>query len=305
MAQFYRHSGIVPLRGLVQTLFAGAGTAISLGIAYSYASVYIPFVYVHILLTGVFGMVLGVLVKGAARSGRIRNRFVPAAIGFFSGLVGLYFAWGGDFLARGLLPPNAGILFAFKPLVLSSYIKWFYENGMWAMGKHGNGPLTGIPLAAVWLAEAAIIVGLATHFPWSEIRQWVFCETCGWWETIETSLHRFSAEKADAIVERLVQNDLEVIRDMRLARADDLTFLRISLASCETCDESHYLDLEQVRLTVDKKGNPKTISTKLVDKLLVAAADVPLVRAAGESAAAGATDGESREPAESTDAQPA
>jgi hypothetical protein len=289
MAQFYRHSGIIPLRGLVQTLFAGAGTAISLGIAYSYASVYIPFVYVHVLLTGVLGTVLGVLVKGAARSGRIRNRFVPAAIGFISGLVALYFAWGGDILARRMLPPNAGILVAFKPLVLSSYIQWFYENGLWAMGKNGNGPLTGIPLAAVWIAEAAIIVGLATHFPWSEIRQWVFCEACGWWETIETNLHRFSAENADQIAERLNQEDLGVLRNMPLAKPDDQTFLRMHLATCETCDESNYLELEQVTLTVDKKGNVKTRLTKLVDKLLVAAADVPLVRAAGESSAAEAS----------------
>src|SRR5260221_11093169 len=118
MAQFYSHSGIIPLRGLVQTLFAGAGTAISLGIAYSYASVYIPFVYVHILLTGVLGVVLGVLVKGAARSGRIRNRFVPAAIGFLSGVVALYFAWGGDLLGRRMLPPNLGLLVAFRRLWL-------------------------------------------------------------------------------------------------------------------------------------------------------------------------------------------
>src|SRR5579864_8836439 len=31
---------------------------------------------------------------------------------------------------------------------LPIYIKWFYQNGMWAMGKLGNGPLTGLPLAA-------------------------------------------------------------------------------------------------------------------------------------------------------------
>jgi hypothetical protein len=81
MAQFYRHSGIVPPRGLLQTVFAGLGTAISLGIAYSYALVYIPIVHVHFLGTMFFGACLGYLIKNAARAGRIRNRFVPAAIG--------------------------------------------------------------------------------------------------------------------------------------------------------------------------------------------------------------------------------
>src|SRR5579871_968818 len=100
MAHYYRHSGIVPLGGLVQTLFAGLGAAISLGIAYSFAMVYIPIIYLNFLGTAGFGFVIGYLVKQSARAGRIRNRFVPAAIGFLSAVVGLYFAWGADMLAR-------------------------------------------------------------------------------------------------------------------------------------------------------------------------------------------------------------
>jgi hypothetical protein len=140
----------------------------------------------------------------------------------------------------------------------------------------------------------------------------VFCEACGWWETIETNLHRFSAENADQIAERLNQEDLGVLRSMPLARPDDKIFLRMHLATCETCDESNYLDLEQVTLTVDKKGNVKTRLTRLVDKLLIAAADVPLVRAAGEGAAIQLEPSESvagvpqsLEDAENPDAQPA
>jgi hypothetical protein len=283
MAQFYRLSGIVPPRGLVQTVLAGMGTAISLGIGYAYASVYIPFIYVHILLTGAFGLVLGLLVKQAARAGRIRNRTVPGVIGLLSGLVGLYFAWGGDFLARKILPLNGGFLFAFRPQVIWFYIQWAYENGLWELGNHANGPLTGIPLAMIWLAEAAIIVGLAAHFPWSEIRQWVFCESCGWWETIETNLCRFSAENADKIAAQIKNEDLSVLDDLAPAKPDDPTFLRMSVATCETCDESNYLDLERVTLTVDKKGNTKTKVETLVGKMAIAAADVPLALHAGKA----------------------
>ena len=284
MALYYTHSGIVPLRGLVQTLFAGAGTAISLGVAYSYASVYIPFLYVHFVLTGALGIVLGLLVKQAARSGRIRNRLVPAAIGLASGVVGLYFAWGGDLLARKMLPPNVGILTAFKPLILWSYIEWAYEHGLWTLGKH-NGPVTGIPLAGAWLAEAAIIIGLATYFPWNEIREWVFCESCGWWETIESNVQRFAAQNAETIADRLHADDLSVLASMPLAKPEDLTFLRLHLATCETCDESNYLDVERVTLNIDKKGNVQTRTQTLVGKLAIAAADVPLVRNAGQAPA--------------------
>jgi hypothetical protein len=109
----------------------------------------------------------------------------------------------------------------------------------------------------------------------------VFCESCGWWETIETNLCRFSAENAETIAERIKQEDLSVLRDLPLAKPEDQTFLRLGVAKCETCDDSNYLDLERVTLTVDKKGNVKTSVETLVGKMAIAAADVPLVLNAG------------------------
>jgi hypothetical protein len=252
--------------------------------------VYIPIIYLNFLGTAGFGFIIGYLVKQAARAGRIRNRFVPAAIGFVSGLAGVYFAWGADLLARQGVG-NLGFLAAFRPEILWSYIQWFYENGQWGIGQHANNNVSGIPLAIVWAAEFCTIVGLATGVPWGEMRKWVFCENCGWWETIESNLNYFSAIDADKIAERLKQEDLTVLRELAAARPSDLMHLRLHLATCETCDASNYLDLDQVTVTIDKKGNVKTTSKLLVDKLQIAAVDVPLVRAAGpppESPAASA-----------------
>src|SRR6266478_3978019 len=283
MANFYRHSGIVPIGGLVQTIFAGLGSAISIAIAYSYAMVYIPIIYLNFLGTAGFGFLIGYLVQQAARAGRIRNRFIPAAIGLVSGLAGVYFAWGADLLARHGIG-NVGVLNAFRPNVLWWYIQRFYENGQWAIGQHANNNVSGIPLAIVWAAEFCTIVGLATVIPWGEMRKWVFCENCGWWETIESNLNSFSAVDADKTAERLKQEDLSVLRELAAARPSDLMHLRLHLATCETCDESNYLDLDQVTVTIDKKGNVKTTSKLLVEKLQISAADVPLVRAAGPPA---------------------
>src|SRR5262245_9679954 len=291
MANFYRHSGIVPIGGLIQTIFAGLGSAISIAIAYSYAMVYIPIIYLNFLGTAGFGFIIGYLVKQSARAGKIRNRVVPAVIGFVSGLAGVYFAWGADLLARQGAPGNLGFLAAFRPEILWSYIQWFYENGQWGIGQHANNNVSGIPLAIVWVTEFGVIVGLATASPWGETRKWVFCENCGWWETIESNLNCFSAVDADKIAERLKQDDLTVLSEMAAARPTDLMHLRLHLATCETCDESNYLDLDQVTVTIDKKGNVKTTSKLLVEKLQIAAADVPLVKAAGpapESPAPGA-----------------
>jgi hypothetical protein len=281
MAHYYRPSGIVPIGGLLQTLFAGLGSAISIAVAYSYAMVYIPIIYLNFLGTFCFGFVIGYLVKQSARAGRIRNRVVPAAIGFVSGLAGVYFAWGADLLARQGAPGNLGFLAAFRPQILWSYIQWFYENGQWGIGQHANNNVSGIPLALVWVAEFGVIVGLATAIPWGEMRKWVFCENCGWWATTESNLNCYSAVDADKNAERLKQEDLSVLRELAPARPTDLMHLRLHVTTCETCDESNYLDLDQVTVTIDKKGNVKTTSKLLVEKMQIAAADVPLVKAAG------------------------
>lgn len=92
MAEFYKHSGTVPVAGAIQTAFAGLGTAITLAWAYSYAIVWIPIVYINFLLTLGFGAAIGFLIVRAAKAGRIRSSSVPALIGLISGLAGLYVA---------------------------------------------------------------------------------------------------------------------------------------------------------------------------------------------------------------------
>lgn len=290
MPSFYKPSGIVPIGGLIQLLCAGLGTAMSVGIVYAYASYWIPFVYAHVVLTAAFGLGLGMLVNHATRSGRVRNRVLPAVIGFLSGLIGLYFAWAADMHARARFPWDVGSFIVLRPSVLFPYIEWFYQNGGWRLGNHGQN-LAGLPLAGIWLAEAAVIVGGATWFPWSEVRQWVFCEHCGWWQTIETNVNSLSAANADSIAERLNQGDVSVLREIPAANPHDIAFLHLNLAYCETCDESNYVDLDLTTVTFDKKGAPKHKKRRLVEKLMIAAADVPLVRAAGAPPTPDATAG--------------
>ncbi len=281
MARFYRHSGVVPISGLIQTSFAGLGTAISLGAIYGYAAAWSPIIYLNLALTAGFGFVMGWLINRSARAGRIRNPLAPAAIGFVSSLAGLYFAWAGDMCARASLLQNGNIFMALDPRVMLHYMEWFYENGAWTIGK-GGGNVSGLFLAAVWLTEAGVIVGIATLYPLNEIGGWVFCEKCGWWDTIETCPQRLSVNGMETLIERLQADDLAVLRSAEVARPDEMTYLQLQLATCPTCDECNYLDLERVVVTLDKNGKPTSKTLKLIKKLELAADDVELVRAAGQ-----------------------
>ena len=122
----YRHSGAVPLTGLLRAVATGLVVAGVLGVVYSYLVVYIPIIYINFLVTCVFGLAIGWSVGRAAKSGKIQNTFLVGWLGFVFGLAGLYVAWGADLIARiGL---EAGP-WAFHPRVLLSYVQWFYENG--------------------------------------------------------------------------------------------------------------------------------------------------------------------------------
>lgn len=183
--------------------------------------------------------------------------------------------------ARVGLPPNESIFIALDPRVMASYIEWFYANGAWGIGKNG-GNVTGLFLGAVWLTEAGVIVGIAALYPWSEIGNWVFCEKCGWWNTIEICPQRLSVNDSDSMIERLRNDDLSVLDTAALADPQELIYLQLHVATCPTCDECNYLDLERVVVTIDKNGKANTKTEKLIKKLELSAADVPRVRAAGQ-----------------------
>src|SRR5205823_5628413 len=122
MSAYYEHSGKTPLTGLTLAALCGLGTAVVLGVVYSYAVVFIPIVYLNVLLTVIFGCAIGGAVTWAAKFGHVRSRLLPAVVGLFCGLIGLYVAWGADLLARMGWPPNGDFLPAFHPQVLKAYL---------------------------------------------------------------------------------------------------------------------------------------------------------------------------------------
>src|SRR6266568_3144420 len=134
----YMHSEKAPLTGLMLAMLAGLATAVVLGGAYAFAVVYIPIVYLNMLLTMGFGAAIGGAVGYAAKLGHVRSRLMPAMVAVVCGLVGLYVAWGADLLARVGVPIGADVFDAFRPELLMRYMKVFYEKGFWAIG-HGVG----------------------------------------------------------------------------------------------------------------------------------------------------------------------
>jgi hypothetical protein len=278
----YRHSGAISLSGILLASTVGIAVAIVLGVFYSFATVHIPYTKINIVLTGFFGMAMGYAVGWGAKIGKVRNTFVASAYGFIIGLIGLYVAWGTDFIARDFIPNgDTDYLMAYSPSELMEYIKWFYENGAWSMSRGGK-TVTGIELGTIWAVEAATIVGFSTLFARKFILNHPFCENCNCWTIIKPGERRLSIVGMDEYLERLFSGNLTSLKHFRLAENDTLV-MSLDLATCPRCKETCYLTIKKVTISPDKEGNPQENSTPIVQNMLIPPEFVPLVKDAGIS----------------------
>jgi hypothetical protein len=222
---------------------------------------------------------MGIAVGWGAKAGRIRNPFVATAYGFIAGVIGLYVAWGTDFYARCILPEKAPVTFlqAFQPDLLLSYMKAFYENGLWSIK---GGTVSGIPLAIVWIIEAVVIVGAATFFARDAILHHPFCELCRRWTKKTVGTRSLSLLGSNELIKQLLEGDLTTLDKINLAQNEGTT-LRLDLATCPTCDESCFLTIQQVTVTINKEGKPETKVEPLVNNMIIVAEDIPLIENAG------------------------
>ena len=272
--QTYKHSGRVPVAGLLWSLMLGGATAAVLGVVYAYATNYIPLVYINFLLTIAFGAAIGGAVGAGARMGRVRNLPVAVAAGVLMGLVGLYVAWAFDPMARFGFSP------VFDPLALYAYMQVFYENGFWGMS--GDNTVSGIFLGLVWAAEAGAILFIAGKIPAGVLADKPFCETCIEWGTTEGAVQRLSVTpKQQDSLNRLLTGDLEALAQFDRTPGDQGPYLTLDLTTCGSCAESNFLTVSLVTPTTDREGKPTTVVQPLLQNLVVHESEIELIRNAG------------------------
>ena len=277
--QFYRHSGAVTPGGLILATLAGLATAGVLGFVYSCVIVHIPFIWVSFLATLGFGAVIGLAVGRAAKAGRIRNPVFVGILGFLLGVLGLYVAWGVDLIARAQCND---FVVAFHPLVLFNYMSWLYENGSWSISENTD-PVVGVFLAAVWLVEAGLIVGLAAVMAYKATAKLTYCEHCHTWNPVEKNVRSLAIQQGqEPILDRIRSGEVAALGELFLSPPEDNDYFRVDLACCPTCSESNYLTFQMVTHTFDKEGNLKTKEKALFENLVVSDTDVELIRAAGQ-----------------------
>lgn len=264
--QTYRHSGKFGAQGPLLALLFAVVAGFPLGYAYAYLIKWIPIIYFNVLATigygAVFGLVCGKLMKYAL----VRNNMISLFTAAAAGVIGLYFAWNGHVHATFQNAP----VFCF-PDEMAAAMRQLYDEGSWGM--HTGEPVTGIPLAIVWVVEAGIILAMSIYTCYRMVGEIPFCETSRCWLDQTRNINTLAPYSDSTQVAAFKSGDLGPLTQAKPRDPLAGHWTRIVLKHSPRCQVFNTVRLQDVKIYRDKKGNPKE-KVKNLSRDLILPADM-------------------------------
>jgi hypothetical protein len=282
---YYQPSGEVPLVGALGGLLVGLLAGVVLAFAYSYLVYYIPIIYLNFLCTIGYAAGLGLAVGGVMRLGKVRNGAASAGITVVAAFVSYYLSWAvwvSIVVSTGDSSVSA-LELAGQPLLLWELILKINEHGAWSLFKT---EVTGFALWLIWGIEALIILIGTPLMASAQTSSDPFCENCQSWCAREQGVAVVALAESAEFKRRLEAKDFQYLREVGAKGEGDAEWLRVDLHHCPGCGQTNTLSVHKEKLSYDSKGNPSVSASSLLDNLLLNAADIRDLRAAGHDAAA-------------------
>jgi hypothetical protein len=266
---FYSHSGKFGAHGPILALAAGAVLAFPLGLIYSYLINWIPFIYLNFLATAGYGLLFGFVTQKLLKYGKVRNNTLALLTAALVGVLAWYGSWNG--CLRAILGSDATVgsevPWIFTPTQISKFISILYEHGSWGLGHGSSEPVTGIPLAIIWIVEGTVIVGLTVMFGYSLISRTPFCETHDCWLDQEKKIDKLDAFVLPDQLAAFKAGDIAPLEQAKPRVPAAGRFARLTLRYSDQCHDFCTLSIDNVTVTTDKKGNPKENKQVLMTNL--------------------------------------
>jgi hypothetical protein len=261
---FYRHSGKFNPLWPVLAVLAALLVSIPLGLLYAYLIKWIPFIYLNFFITLGYGFVFGMMTMLLLKIGKVRNSTVALLCGTMAGMLAWYFSWNGHVHT---LVENAPWLLT--PHQVWIAVKILYANGSWAIGLFSHDPLTGIPLAIVWLLEGAVIVGLSAFITYGSVGNTPFCEQHNCWLDEDKVMDKLDTFTHPNHIEAFKAGDIAPLEEARPRIPASGRFARLTLKHSPHCDDFCTLSIANIEVTMDKDDKPQEKSEVLMTNLLV------------------------------------
>ncbi|GAB5399934.1 MAG: hypothetical protein Aureis2KO_15190 [Aureisphaera sp.] len=222
-----------------------------------------PVIYLGFVVTIGFGLIFGILYRVISKVAKVRdsNFIIYSSLGVLA--LGMYFSWSAYLLhLYGELMeyfPNVGLLFT--PGWVVRRIQELYTYGSW--GVTGDTTVSGLPLAVIWIVEAAIIVFTAFRvLKGYEISP--FSQRFNKW-FIKYKLHDEYQSLADAQMFFDMEGNTLSEKIGNLGKGKAMRYGRISLFMLQNAGEA-YLLYENIGR--DSKGKKET-GTTVINHLIV------------------------------------
>lgn len=238
-------SQVPPIRigSIFGTLIISLIAAVLLASLYSAICHYVPVVHYLGILVILFGVSLGAVVKATGNQLGASNTTLQLVIGIVAGLIAIYTAWAWNVVSRfgwDAFPIN------FSPMLLLNYIRILYVEGSFTID--GNTP-TGITLACIWLAEAAVVLaGLVVVILKTPTESPIKCPRCG--RPLQARSGVFSTR--DRIAEdfsRLAEGDLDALDNFQKEAGNEDDVLTVTVARCPGCTDRITVSIEHLIFT--------------------------------------------------------
>lgn len=281
MTQYYKPSGKFSPSFILFFLLVSFIAFPLLGLIYAYCIWYIPFIYINFFITLGFGFLVALCVnKVVIRKGKVRNPILALFIGFFAGIVALYFHWsvwidlvinaGESYGSEriGVTVSNIEFLqvfsLIFQPSMVFEYIGMVNEFGTWGIR---GATVSGAFLWVIWAIEFVVVVGVSSFLPYLESKKPFSESTNSWYEEITLPALSFIENKEQLIADITSNNHsgFDFLNKEVNKESDSHSIFTLYKSK----SGKNYLTIDNKTSSFDSKGKVEFKSDEFVEYILI------------------------------------
>ena len=281
---YYRHSGRTPPARLLVALLMVLPAAAILAVVYGFAAAYLPklsyaklvMVFAELLVIG-FGFGVGGLTGFMLKWARVRSVTTIAAVSLLAAAAAYYVSWvTWETIILSREVEVYPLRLAARPDAVWFLARAINETGTVVFGS-AQTPINGSVLWGLWLAEAAIVLGIGSQVPVRMLRHLSYCEPCERWCDRHEGVVSVNYGDEAALRARLERRDFGALLDLGNADMDAARRFRVDLDQCPTCGNTNLLSVFRVDVSFEK-GARQEKAVRVVDRLRVTAEEAHAVR---------------------------
>ena len=256
----YQESGKVNSAKFLIAIIAAVAISILLGYVYVLIMMFIPIIYLNVLITIGLGILLGWIARAATRFSHNRNKRSQLLFAVLLGVLVTYFHYVAYllYMMDGAVPSLSLYLSQLPWIVMEpgsffSFLSVVNELGPWSIF---GLTFSGVLLALVWLLEALIIIGAPVLTVFGS-DPYPYAESLGKWYPKFTLSEEFaSISGTTSLINDLQADPLKTIEELGMGTATRYSKIHVFYLPKA---KDNYLTFEKVTIEDAEKGNKDSV----------------------------------------------